>query len=154
MSLEKKERTLLIKLFYQQRQWLFYFTAWISTLGEKRPVSRQALRKNITKFEKTGKLSVMPSSGKKWISNEIIAEVSLAVLERVWFPIFFVKCSSDVTWLVSPVEHNAKDRDIKCNAAFTQDSPWARISNLSDSRWQNSGSGAYCDLVSHILLHI
>lgn len=43
---------------------------------------RQALRKMITKFEDSVELEVLQGRGRKGISNEIVEEVSLAMVKR------------------------------------------------------------------------
>ena len=82
--MEKKDRALLIKLFYQNGSNLSIALREYRRLNclRKGPMSRQALKKMIQKFEETEVLGVMRGRGRKRISNETVEEVALAVVER------------------------------------------------------------------------
>ena len=61
-------------------------------------MSRQALKKMIQKFEKTGDLGVVRGRERKQISNKTEEEVAFDVVrKRVEFSIFCVKRSSGIT---------------------------------------------------------
>ncbi|GBL83421.1 hypothetical protein AVEN_110719-1 [Araneus ventricosus] len=84
MPLEKKEQALLMKLLYQNGSNLSTALREYRSLKglRKWSVSRQALKKMITKFEKIGELCVLQGRGRKRLSNESAEEVILAVIER------------------------------------------------------------------------
>ncbi|GBN16768.1 hypothetical protein AVEN_156101-1 [Araneus ventricosus] len=84
MPLEKKERALLMKLFYQNNSNLSTALREYHHLNglRKQPMSRRALKKMITKFEETGELGVLQGKGRKRLSNETAEEVPLAAVER------------------------------------------------------------------------
>lgn len=84
MALEKKERALLVKLFYQNGNNLSSALREYRRLKglRKGPMSRQALKKMMTKFEETGELRVLQGRGRKRISQETAEEVALAVVDR------------------------------------------------------------------------
>ena len=83
MSLEKKDRALLIKLFYQKCDNLS--TALREYRGfnclRKNPTLRQALKKNIQKFKESVDLGSRRGTGRKRISNEAV-EVTFAILSK------------------------------------------------------------------------
>lgn len=66
MALEKKDRALLVKLFYQNGGNLSTALREYRRLKclRKGPMSRQALKKMIQKFEETGDLGVMRRRGR------------------------------------------------------------------------------------------
>ncbi|GBM52533.1 hypothetical protein AVEN_230564-1 [Araneus ventricosus] len=85
MSLEKKERVLLIKMFFQNGSNLSTALREYRRLKglRKGPMLRQALKKMITKIEETWELGVLQGRGHKQFSNESAEEFALAVVERV-----------------------------------------------------------------------
>ncbi|GBN03904.1 hypothetical protein AVEN_221701-1 [Araneus ventricosus] len=90
MPLEKKERALLTKLFYKNDSNLSTSLREYRSLKSLRkgPMSRQALKRMITKFEETGELGVLQGRWRKRLLNETAEKVALAVVD---------KCSSGVT---------------------------------------------------------
>ena len=84
MSLEKKDRVLLIKLLYENGGDLTTAFREYRSLNclRKSPMSRQVLKKMIQKFHETGDLSVRRERGRKRISNETAEEVASVVVER------------------------------------------------------------------------
>ncbi|GBN13602.1 hypothetical protein AVEN_260752-1 [Araneus ventricosus] len=83
MSFEKKERVLLTKLFHQNDSNLSTALRDYRRLKglQKGTMSRQALKKMITKFEDAGELGVLQGRLRKRLSNETAEEVALAVVE-------------------------------------------------------------------------
>ena len=81
--MEKKDRALLIKLFYQNGSNLSIALREYRRLNclRKGPMSRHALKKMIQKFDATWNLGMMRGKGRKRISNETVEKVALAVLE-------------------------------------------------------------------------
>lgn len=87
IPLEKKHRTLLVKLFYQSCSncLLFCCTSRISMLKwltKKAYVDKWLGKKIITRFAEIGKLSVQPGSGGKHISKEILEQITITVVDR------------------------------------------------------------------------
>lgn len=84
MPLQKKDRALLVKLFYQNG------SNSVAALREYRrlkglrkgPMSKNGLKKMIMKFEATGDFGVQPGRGRKPVANETVADVTTAVVER------------------------------------------------------------------------
>ena len=93
VSLAKKDRTLLIKLFYQISCNLSTALREYRRLNRlrKAPMSRQDLKNTIQKFEETRDLGVMRGRERKRILNEAVKDEIFAVVELVRFPIFYVK---------------------------------------------------------------
>ncbi|GBM14027.1 hypothetical protein AVEN_166208-1 [Araneus ventricosus] len=91
MPLEKKELSLLMKLFYQNScNLLTKLQEYRRLRGlRKGPMSRLDLEKMITVFKGNGELGVLQGRGRKWLSNEIAEEVSLAVIERAFGSQYF-----------------------------------------------------------------
>ncbi|GBN77288.1 hypothetical protein AVEN_170385-1 [Araneus ventricosus] len=111
MHLEKKQRSLRVKLFYQNDSNLSTSLREYRRLKSLRKghMLRQALKKMITKFEETGEFGVLQGKGQQRLSNETVEEVVLSVVECfVLFLIFFDKCSSDVTLFVSLLVYSTK----------------------------------------------
>ncbi|GBM40408.1 hypothetical protein AVEN_122628-1 [Araneus ventricosus] len=84
MSLEKKERSLLTKLFHENDSNLSTALREYRRFKglQKGPMSRQALKKMITKCEDAGELGVLKGRWRKQLSSETAEEVVLAVVER------------------------------------------------------------------------
>ena len=82
MSLTKKDRVLLIKLFYQNGGNLSIALPEYRRLNclRKGSMSKQALKKMVQNFKEIEDLSVMRGRRRKRISNEIL-EVAYAVVE-------------------------------------------------------------------------
>ncbi|GBN06495.1 hypothetical protein AVEN_140577-1 [Araneus ventricosus] len=88
MSLEKKKRGLLTKLFHENDSNLSTALPEYRRLKglQKGPMSRQALKKMITKFEEAGELGVLQGRCRNWLSNETEEEIPLAVVGRASGP--------------------------------------------------------------------
>ncbi|GFW88899.1 uncharacterized protein TNCV_2683331 [Trichonephila clavipes] len=82
MSLQKKDRSLVVKLFYQNG------SNHLAALREYRrlkdlqkgALSRIDLRKMIMKFEETGDLGVLPGRERKPVGVETVEEIAIAVI--------------------------------------------------------------------------
>ncbi|GBM93783.1 hypothetical protein AVEN_131871-1 [Araneus ventricosus] len=86
MPLEKKERALLMKLFYRNGSNLSTAPLVYQRLKDLRKGAmsgQAALKKIITKFQGIRELSVLRGRGQKRISSETAEEVALTMVERV-----------------------------------------------------------------------
>ena len=124
MSLKKKNRTLLIKLFYKNGGNLSTALRECRRLNclRKDLTSRQTLKKIIQKFEKTGDLGVMRGRERKRISNETVEEVAFADFERESGSHYSASSARSVSHDLSlRWSTSAKDSEVHSKSVFIKD---------------------------------
>ena len=84
MAIAKKDRALLVKLFYQNgSNSNAALRKYRQQKGLRRgPMSINGLKKMMKKFEETGELGVAPGRGRRPIPVEVVDEVAVAVADR------------------------------------------------------------------------
>ena len=85
MVIEKRDRTLLVMLFYQNGSKSRSASREFRQMkGLRRgPMSTNGLKKKMVKFENTGDFSVAPGIGRWSIPMEVVDKVAVAVADRV-----------------------------------------------------------------------
>ena len=118
MFLGKKDRVLLIKLFYENGGSLstaLHISRRLNYL-RKGATSRQALKKKmIQKFKETGVSGVIRGRQRKRISNENIEDVTFTVVERESGSQYSASNARAVSRDFSPLVYSSKDFEVTLN---------------------------------------